>query len=114
VVFQNPQSLMDYGIYPRHPVQIYESLFYFALALLGLALLKKNARTGVVAFVLTIAMSLGRFFVEFIKEDQSVHTVGLYFNMGQILSLPMLLVGLGGLAFALNDRLKEPFGCRTS
>lgn len=114
VVFQNPQSHMEYGIYPRHPVQIYESLFYFLLAILGLALLKKDARVGVVAFLLTIAMSLGRFFVEFIKEDQSVHTVGLYLNMGQILSLPMLLVGLVGLAFALNNRLKEPFATRIS
>ena len=35
-----------------------------------------------------------RFFVEFLKENQSYFEEGLMFNMGQLLSIPFILFGI--------------------
>ncbi|NDD59470.1 MAG: hypothetical protein EBZ47_09570 [Chlamydiae bacterium] len=100
------------GLYPRHPVQIYESLFYFALFFLGCVLLKNRSKTGVAASSLGLLMSVGRFLVEFLKEDQSFYTLGLPLNMGQILSIPLIILFATILALAYNERLQEPFRAR--
>ncbi|MBM3195302.1 MAG: prolipoprotein diacylglyceryl transferase [Chlamydiae bacterium] len=114
MVFQTPQAFSSYGLYPRHPVQIYESLFYFSLALIGFALLKNRSKTAVVASVLGLLMSIGRFFVEFLKEDQSIYTLGFTLNMGQLLSIPLIVMFAFSLFFALNNKIKEPFSQRIS
>jgi prolipoprotein diacylglyceryltransferase len=41
-----------------------------------------------------------RFFYEFLKENQSSFENGLALNMGQILSIPAVLFGLGVLLYA--------------
>lgn len=112
LVFQTPQSLSSIGLYPRHPVQIYESFFYFALFFLGCVLLKNRSKTGVAASCLGLLMSVGRFLVEFLKEDQSFYTLGLPLNMGQILSIPLIILFATILALAYNERLQEPFSAR--
>jgi prolipoprotein diacylglyceryltransferase len=35
-----------------------------------------------------------RFFIEFIKNDQSDFEAGMILNMGQLLSIPFILVGI--------------------
>lgn len=35
-----------------------------------------------------------RFFIEFLKENQTGFEAGMTFNMGQILSIPFVLIGL--------------------
>ncbi len=114
LVFQTPQSLASLGLYPRHPVQIYESLFYFALFFLGCILLKSRPKTGVVASALGLLMSVGRFLVEFLKEDQSFYTLGLPLNMGQILSIPLIILFATVFALAFKERIQEPFSTRLS
>ena len=42
-----------------------------------------------------------RFFIEFVKENQVGFEDGMTFNMGQILSLPYLVVGIGFIIFGL-------------
>lgn len=114
IVFRTPQSLSDTGLYPRHPVQIYESLFYFSLSILGFYLLKKRSNTGLVASLLGLLMSIGRFLVEFLKEDQSFYTSGLPLNMGQILSIPFVIVFAVGFLLSVKNRIREPFATRLS
>jgi phosphatidylglycerol:prolipoprotein diacylglycerol transferase len=41
-----------------------------------------------------------RFFYEFLKENQSSFEDGLTLNMGQILSIPAILFGVGVLLYA--------------
>ena len=41
-----------------------------------------------------------RFIIEFIKNDQVAFEAGMALNMGQILSIPFILLGIGFLAYA--------------
>ena len=73
---------------PRHPVQLYEA---FAYLMIGFFLLGVKRR-GATFFMLAFSF---RFFIEFIKEKQSVligHEALL--TMGQWLSIPLVLLGL--------------------
>lgn len=82
---------------PRHPAQLYESIFYFiSFGILYFIYLKKRdtLKTGFL-FGLFLVLIFGfRFFIEFIKEDQSPFEAGMLLNMGQILSIPFVIVGL--------------------
>jgi phosphatidylglycerol:prolipoprotein diacylglycerol transferase len=90
---------------PRHPTQIYEALGYFTIAgLLYLFFRWKGSRLrdGQVA---GLGMILGygfRFFIEQFKENQEAFEDGMFLNMGQLLSIPFVLLG-----FYLLLRSKE-------
>jgi len=82
---------------PRHPAQLYESIFYFiSFGILYFVYLKmrETLKAGFL-FGLFLVLIFGfRFFIEFIKEDQSPFEAGMLLNMGQILSIPFVIVGL--------------------
>ncbi len=89
---------------PRHPAQLYEAVFYFILFLVlfftykrkGLPSLSKEG-SGVVGFYFAwciIAIFTFRFFVEFIKERQVDFENNLPIDMGQILSIPFIILGI--------------------
>ncbi|MBN2611737.1 MAG: prolipoprotein diacylglyceryl transferase, partial [Bacteroidales bacterium] len=42
-----------------------------------------------------------RFIIEFLKEDQVGFEEGMTFNMGQLLSLPYIVVGIGFIIYGL-------------
>jgi prolipoprotein diacylglyceryltransferase len=42
-----------------------------------------------------------RFVIEFVKEDQVGFEKGMTFNMGQLLSLPYILIGIGLMIYGL-------------
>ena len=82
---------------PRHPTQLYEAIFYFFL--FGLFYwLWKNKRNdfgkGFMFGLFCILMFGFRFGMEFMKENQEAFEASLPINMGQILSIPFILVGL--------------------
>ena len=81
---------------PRHPTQIYESICYFVIALLGwLTYRKYKAKLppGRI-FGLTIALIfVARFVIEFFKENQEAFESAMTLNMGQLLSVPFVIVG---------------------
>jgi phosphatidylglycerol---prolipoprotein diacylglyceryl transferase len=81
---------------PRHPAQLYESIAYFiSFGILYFIYLKKREtlKTGFLFGMFLIFIFGFRFFVEFIKEDQSAFEAGMILNMGQILSIPFVLMG---------------------
>lgn len=82
---------------PRHPSQLYESVFYFiSFFILYLIYYKteKRKKTGFI-FGLFLVLIFGfRFFVEFIKKEQSAFEQGMLLDMGQILSIPFIIAGL--------------------
>ncbi len=79
---------------PRHPVQLYEALFYFATALLLWRLSCFKYRGRMIGLFLILIFSF-RFFIESIKLEQSVLLEPTAFlNMGQILSLPLIITGV--------------------
>lgn len=81
---------------PRHPVQLYEALGYFIIFFITLWLyLKLDSKTFTkigTGFVLFSVFIL-RFFLEYVKTPQSEFANLLPFSMGQILSIPFILVG---------------------
>lgn len=80
---------------PRHPVQLYESLFY--LVLFGV-MWRLNSRlhawaAGRLCGLFLIAVFTFRFFIEYFKEEQSVWLHHSFLTMGQWLSLPLIVIG---------------------
>lgn len=89
---------------PSHPTQIYEALCYFALfGLLMWMYWKKNAecRPGLIFGVFFTGIFLPRFLIEFVKNNQVAWEDGMVLNMGQLLSIPFILVGLFFIVYAL-------------
>lgn len=87
-----------------HPTQIYEALCYFALfALLMWMYWKKNAeeRPGLIFGVFLVGCFLSRFLIEFIKNDQVAFEADMTLNMGQLLSIPFILLGFILIARAM-------------
>lgn len=86
-----------------HPTQIYEALCYFALfALLMWMYWKKNCeeRPGLILGVFFIGIFLPRFLIEFIKNDQVAREATMQLNIGQQLSIPFILLGIGLVLYA--------------
>lgn len=81
---------------PRHPTQIYEGLAYLALffILYKVYNLRKNKSYPGFLFGLFLVVLFGfRLFVEQFKENQVTFEDGMLLNMGQILSIPLILAG---------------------
>ncbi|OGU64463.1 MAG: prolipoprotein diacylglyceryl transferase [Stygiobacter sp. RIFOXYC12_FULL_38_8] len=82
---------------PRHPTQIYEALAYLMIFILLLVMYLRSQgkiREGKLFGIFLILVFGFRFFVEFIKENQSQFEEGLILNMGQLLSIPLVLMGI--------------------
>src|SRR5690606_26459278 len=88
------------GPYPRHPSQLYEALtegLLLFLILNGLAWFKSDIQNkhGFLFGAFLALYGAFRFVIEFFREPDV--QIGLYFNIfsqGQVLCLPMMLVGL--------------------
>ncbi len=81
---------------PRHPAQLYESIAYFILFGINIWLYKRNfyRKPGFIFGFTMIWIFLARIFLEFFKENQEPFEAGMLMNMGQILSIPFVLLGL--------------------
>lgn len=79
---------------PRHPAQIYESVTYMMVFFITSAIYRRNPRppTGLL-FGTTICWIFSwRIVWEFFKENQEPFEAGMILNMGQLLSIPFILV----------------------
>lgn len=102
---------------PAHPTQIYEALCYFALfGLLMWMYWKKNAeeRPWLITGVFFIGIFLPRFLIEYVKNVQvssEYEMIAKYgINMGQLLSIPFILLGVGLVIYSLcRPRVKFSF-----
>ena len=90
---------------PKHPTQIYEALVYLAIFFLLYRMYwsKKGEHIqGVLVSLLFILVFTARFFIEFLKEDQVAFEATMKLNMGQLLSIPYILLGIGGLIWTIR------------
>lgn len=81
----------------KHPTQIYESISYFIVFLILLAIWNKyRDRTpeGLLIGLFFIGVFGTRFVWEFFKESQVDFEDAMAFNMGQILSVPLVIGGI--------------------
>ncbi|MCH5214519.1 MAG: prolipoprotein diacylglyceryl transferase [Muribaculaceae bacterium] len=93
---------------PKHPTQLYEAACYFALfAVLMWMYWKKNLeeRPWLITGVFFIGIFLPRFLIEYIKEVQVEKEYAMIehygINMGQLLSIPFIILGIGLVVYAL-------------
>lgn len=81
---------------PRHPVQLYEAAAYLATFIVLHLLWRvrgSSLKPGTLSGLFFIFVFGSRFFIEYLKEPQSViDSVGLH--MGQYLSIPFVLLGI--------------------
>lgn len=82
---------------PRHPAQLYESISCFILFFILLGLwnkFKENTPRGLLLGVFFVWVFTLRFLYEFLKENQEAFEANYALNMGQILSIPVVILGL--------------------
>lgn len=83
---------------PRHPSQIYEAFGYAWIALVFYILFLRNHRKipegRWFGLIMIVSWSF-RSVMEQFKENQVSFEQGMALNMGQLLSIPFLIVGLG-------------------
>jgi phosphatidylglycerol:prolipoprotein diacylglycerol transferase len=96
------------GPLPRHPSQLYqfslEGVLLFAILWIYSA---KPRPVGSASALFLIGYGAFRFAVEFFREpDDFLGLLALNLSMGQWLSLPMILVGIGMLAWAWRQPQK--------
>lgn len=82
---------------PRHPTQLYEAFAYLGIsALLYMAYRATRGRPPegrVFGLAMVVAFSF-RLLIEFLKENQVGYENDMFLNMGQLLSLPFIAVGI--------------------
>ena len=92
---------------PRHPVQVYEGLWYIALSLaLFLARRRWKPPQGILSGLFLVGMFLPRVLLEFSKQGTVVFA-GM--NTGQVLSVPLIIVGalvLGQFGWRTKERAR--------
>lgn len=92
VVFQRDDLI------PRHPTQLYEAFAYILIFVILFYMYKsekiRNAQGLIFGTFLTLLFT-ARFIIEFFKENQEAFENSMLINMGQILSVPFILIGLG-------------------
>ncbi len=82
---------------PRHPTQLYEALFYLLSFVIIFFQYKKfdgKFKDGYLFGIFLILIFGFRIFIEFFKENQTYFEEGMILNMGQLLSIPLVLFGI--------------------
>ncbi|QJW90945.1 prolipoprotein diacylglyceryl transferase [Spirosoma taeanense] len=93
VFINNP----EYEKIPRHPAQLYESLsclVVFVLLLWFWNRYKERTPRGSMLGIFLIWIFTLRFLYEYLKENQVAFENNMALNMGQILSIPAVLLGV--------------------
>ena len=94
---------------PRHPAQLYEAISYFIIFAIMMILYKKmrnRFKSGFFFGLGTVLFFTARFLIEFVKENQVGFEDGMTLNMGQLLSLPYIVVGFGFIIYGLMKTRK--------
>ncbi len=95
----------------RHPAQLYESiscLILFALLLGYWYKHKLNLPEGRIFGIFLIALWSLRFAYEFLKENQVAFEDDLTLNMGQTLSIPLIIVGVWVMVRSFKKKATNP------
>lgn len=103
VVFPNDPLLL-----PRHPSQLYEfALEGVVLFAILYWLVRKPRSLGFASGTFLIGYGAFRTFVEFFREpDAHLGFIFSHISMGQILSIPMILVGIAIIVIGINAQAK--------
>ena len=106
-IFHTRESLVNGMTVPRHPAQLYEAIAYLLIFFAGCILywrwhklqgmnpsVPAAVGTGFYFGFCLAAIFIFRFFVEFLKKEQVDFEQGMPLDMGQLLSIPFIVVGV--------------------
>lgn len=94
---------------PRHPSQLYEAISYFIIFIACLFVFKYKSKLGngfVAGFMLTTLFT-ARFIIEFFKDIQVDFENKLTIDMGQILSIPLIMLGIAFMIIAIKQKKRS-------
>lgn len=106
------------GMMPRHPSQLYEAILEGLVIFAVLFILSRKyppRPRGTFLGLFLVLYGCFRFLIEFVREPdvQLGYLWGGWLTMGQVLSLPLILVGAIVLWYAVSKRLPQE-GMRTT
>jgi phosphatidylglycerol:prolipoprotein diacylglycerol transferase len=98
------------GNSPRHPSQLYEAFFegflLFIILLLFIKFTNILNKKGLITALFLSCYGSFRFMIEFFREpDANIGLLYFNFSMGQLLSLPMIIVGLYFIIFIARKKV---------
>ncbi len=97
VIFANVDNVL------RHPAQLYEATAYLAsVAVLALLYSRLKHRAGALFGLFLILIFTARITIESVKQGLAEHMADAALSMGQTLSIPFILLGIGFLIFAFK------------
>ena len=85
------------GEEPRHPGQLYEAIAYFLFFFVGWFIYRRRPEKVGTGFFFGLCLALiftARFFIEFTKINQVDFEASLPLDMGQLLSIPFVILGI--------------------
>ena len=101
--------LNQYGVLPRHPSQLYELLLEgIVLFIILNVFIRKSRPMGAVSGLFLIGYGLFRIIVEHFRQPDA--QLGLFdgvISMGQVLSIPMVVIGLIMMVWAYRRPQKQ-------
>jgi phosphatidylglycerol---prolipoprotein diacylglyceryl transferase len=95
---------------PRHPAQLYEAISYLLIFGLMFYLYKtkrERLQNGFFFGLVITLIFIARFIIEFVKERQVSFEEKMQFDMGQLLSIPFIVLGIGFIIYGLMKTKKE-------
>jgi prolipoprotein diacylglyceryltransferase len=101
-IFHTNDSMVGGTLVARHPAQLYEALAYLLIFIILLVIywrlnrfgIRSGAGTGMYFGLCLTMIFTFRFFIEFIKKEQVDFEKGMALDMGQLLSIPFIIVGV--------------------
>jgi len=97
---------------PRHPAQLYEAVVYLSLFFFQVWYYFRHTKgkipLGRAAGITLTVVFIARFLIEFVKKEQVDFEKGMALDMGQLLSIPFILLGI---FFVVRSYRKEQYYC---
>ncbi len=106
-IFHTREAMVDGALAPRHPAQLYEAIAYLVFFVAGALIYWRWYKSQGMSQTSPIAVGTGfyfgfclatiftfRFFIEFLKKEQVDFEQGMLLDMGQLLSIPFVILGM--------------------
>lgn len=101
--------------YPRHPGQLYEALSYLLIFIIIYAIYRhrgpKSIGTGFYFGLCLTLVFTARFLIEFTKDIQEPFEAGMALDMGQLLSIPFIVIGIAAM---VGGKWMEKLGAKSA
>lgn len=93
-------------IEPRYPAQLFEAFAYFLIFITLILSYRfiKNRGEGFLTGLLLTLVFVARLLIEPFKEEQASYNTNFFLNVGQLLSIPFILVGIGFIIYSFKQK----------